>query len=499
MFKSHGFRGTEYGCEWPDDWGTRYIDDGYIIVQRGCPMSRLLAASPEMLRRINLAMLHLGPDCNAPLVKLPCVTSELSFGASFNQPLGTVIRECCPELGVLHFDGGAFNQPISADALPPVRELALGCSYDQQLPPLPTLNTLRHAGRVVWAELPFSRASLLRELVLTGRIAADDAPLDGSSLPPGLGTLVLAGDFNGPVAGATFGELKRLELSGRFNRPLAPGVLPAFLDTLALGGDFNQPLAPGVLPAGLTRLYLYGAFNQPLEPGALPPALVRLVLGDAFDQPISVDALPRGLRYLRIGDAFNRPLTGPARDAASLRGAPSVSVGPATLRRLVLGAAFNQPLERVLSDMRQLTCVALGASFNQPLARRIARGGVCGVHRMVRFLPPTVTELTLGAGFRQPLAAGALPPGMRHLRFLGEPVTPLERICKGMKQLDCLAVAAYTRPIRPGALRRAPCIGASPAANRDELGPLKAPVLCCAFPFDDEELSAQMVGQDPVI
>ena len=70
---------------------------------------------------------------------------------------------------------------------------------------------------------------------------------------------------------------------------------------------------------------------------------------------------------------------------------------PASLTELTFGSEFNQPLAAVVLPAN-LTQLTFGKFFNQPLAAGV--------------LPASLTQLTFGMYFNQPLAAGVLPASL---------------------------------------------------------------------------------------
>jgi len=166
-----------------------------------------------------------------------------------------------------------------------------------------------------------------------------------------------------------FSNLKKLEFSERFDRPLKKGSLPSNLTELTFGIDFNQLLKTGDLPSSLTQLTFGSQFNRFLDQGVLPPNLIQLVLGYNFNQPIDQGVLPSSLTKLSFGVWFNQSL-----NQGSL---------PSSLTQLTFGYSFNQPLDQG-SLPSSLTQLIFGFCFNQQLT--------C-------VLPNKLTHLTLGLYF----------------------------------------------------------------------------------------------------
>ncbi|EFA86163.1 hypothetical protein PPL_00725 [Heterostelium album PN500] len=203
-------------------------------------------------------------------------------------------------------------------------------------------------------------------------------------LPTTLQSINLGNSFNQHIKPNTLPRgLKSVVFGNNYNQPLEVEILPASVTSIKFGKEFNQLLPVGVLPVELKQLTFGDNFNQPLKPHELPSKLENLEFGKSFDKSIQADTLPDSLLALTFGEYFNQPL-------------PEV---PKNLVKLEVGSKFTQEIE--ITKLPE--CIT-------------TLKGVGGKKEWVR-IPDSVTSLTFGRHFNQPILKGMLPKSLVYLEF----------------------------------------------------------------------------------
>ncbi|GAM23379.1 hypothetical protein SAMD00019534_065540, partial [Acytostelium subglobosum LB1] len=175
----------------------------------------------------------------------------------------------------------------------------------------------------------------------------------------------------------------------KMEQPLIPGLLPSSLTELSFT-EFNQPLTHGCLPTSLTSLALGTYFNQPISPGILPSSLKSLWFGRHFVQSLTTRCIPDSVTNLTLHN----------RDKATIE----IGTIPHSVRSL-----------RITSLLTFKGLIPLGVNalwLGQSLSKKpqsLVIGSGC--------LPNSITSLTLGPNFNQPLEKGVIPDSVRHLSF----------------------------------------------------------------------------------
>jgi hypothetical protein len=234
------------------------------------------------------------------------------------------------------------------------------------------------------------------------------------SLPSTLTHLVLDDQFHFLVINACMYEtaITELVVGDCFNLPIAPRMLPKFLETLDFGDEYNQPLALNVLPETLAVLKFGAHFNQAIDADVIPRSVRVLVFGSDFDKPIGQKAFPQALTKLVFGYSFNQEL-----DAGVL---------PESLQSIYFGHCFNQPIWSNVIPRANLTSVVFGDCFNQfiyPSAfsdstlREIVFGRDFNQQIPIKAFPMTLKVLQFGRNFNKTFFPGSIPSSVTDLEF----------------------------------------------------------------------------------
>ncbi|EFA86158.1 hypothetical protein PPL_00720 [Heterostelium album PN500] len=187
--------------------------------------------------------------------------------------------------------------------------------------------------------------------------------------------------------------------------PIEPNTLPDGILDVVFGYLYNQPFKLGALPNSITSIKFGEDFNQPLPEGVLPVSLENLVFGDNFNQPLKPRELPPFVQNLKFGRNFNQPIV-------------EKNTLPQSLRSLKFGENFSQRLANLPEDLNQLE---LGEEYNLQMAElpesiKTLRGVSGQLNEWVR-IPDSVTSLTFGRHFNQPILKGMLPVSLIYLEF----------------------------------------------------------------------------------
>ncbi|KAH0485670.1 MAG: uncharacterized protein KVP18_000910 [Porospora cf. gigantea A] len=239
-------------------------------------------------------------------------------------------------------------------------------------------------------------------------------------------------------------ELRTLEIY----TPCKPIVFKRFPDSLHvihLKGVVK--LHARCLPPGLKCLSVDCLVA--LETDALPAELFSLVVSELFcplTEPLSgLTLLPLALSELHIDSSSVHMFTGLPDTLVSLSLPDEFNESlenllPSCLASLHLGDLFNHPLECLPSS---LTILSLGIDFDQP----IPPGA----------LPPTLKCLMMGSLFGNDIGVGVLPDGLLHLTLPcladGQLLEfPLEAVPKSIRVIDDLGAQIVTWRLDEGVL-----------------------------------------------
>jgi len=159
-----------------------------------------------------------------------------------------------------------------------------------------------------------------------------------------------------------FNNITHLNLSYKFLEPIKeypPNLV--YLEFSKYHQEYAHPIQN--LPPNLTHLYLPNKFNHAIE---LPSKLQHFRVGSCYNQP--VDNLPHSITHLYLGS-----INGDSR--------------------------FDQPIEKLPPN---LICLMLGKQQ---------------IYKSIQNLPRTITFLSFGDYFDEPVSVANLPPNLTHLMF----------------------------------------------------------------------------------
>lgn len=246
---------------------------------------------------------------------------EIIFSDDFDQPLPNSLSECY-SLRCLSF-GDSFNQPLGKNSLPPnLTELTFGDSFDQ----------------LIADSLPSS----ILELTF-----GDSFDQKITGLPPRLMELWFGDQFNQQITESLPDTLHTLIFGDFFNQSLTI-ALPRSLRCLVFGMSYNKPLAQGILPDSLQRLEFGQSFNHPLNNNILPQSTETLRFGNNYDQSLTKESFPGSLKNLILGESFFSP------------SAPQIKLSdlPKSIQEITFGSQYNF-LHRVKLSWNQKISVKL--------------------------------------------------------------------------------------------------------------------------------------------
>jgi hypothetical protein len=162
--------------------------------------------------------------------------------------------------------------------------------------------------------------------------------------------------------------------------------LPPNLTHLSLGRYYDQPLTN--LPPTLTHLKLGSSFNQPID--HFPPSITHLQVGRKFRQP--VQKLPASLTHLIVAEDFCLPLDNL----------------PRTLTHLIAPPDFLQPLDTLPPTVSHVI-------FDRSLHFRHHHHFIVQENYLNKLLPSSITHLITSWYFDEKV--DNLPQSLTHLTF----------------------------------------------------------------------------------
>ncbi|GAM22999.1 hypothetical protein SAMD00019534_061740 [Acytostelium subglobosum LB1] len=375
--------------------------------------------------------------------------TTLTFGQNFNQ---TLIPGTLPESITNLSFGWNFDKNITVGVLPPALDsLYLGHVYRRKIEPgaLPaTLKTLRFY-RVFEYGSPSYPPATTNEV--------DPLP----QLPPSLTLLVLNKYFNRPIELGYLPEsITHLEFGDNFNYPIPGGALPTSLKKISFG---QYHASPFVLPHGLAELIFFANYTTQGTKHvlssfqALPTNLTDMNFYGK-NPYFEVGWLPQSLRSLHIQSVID-PRAFPS-SLTSLRLGYSPREGftlPSSLTRLSFGTIVDRPIPPgVLPPGLKFLDLGWDYSIKHSIGQGFLPSALlslslddcsvpCTSYPPTKdvdddiyhddnapiecdFLPNSITELTFGNIFNQPIIPGSLPPSIISLGFgssFNQPITGL--------------------------------------------------------------------------
>ncbi|EFA86133.1 hypothetical protein PPL_00694 [Heterostelium album PN500] len=295
--------------------------------------------------------------------------------------------------------------------------LVLGDHFDQELGVLPiTLQSIKLGNRF---NRPI-RSGLPHTLKQIEFGDQFNQRLEVNVIPESVTTIIFGKEFNQSLqAGVLSSQLKVLIFGDRFNQVLKPGDLPPNLEKLKFGNDFNQPLGPGVIPSSLQKLQLGYSFNQKIQADTLSDNIHTLTFGECFQGEI--ENLPKGIATLEVPSSYSQNL--PMEELPNLTTLKGVSQWikiPESVTSLTFGRHFNQP---ILVGMlpRSLVCLEFGSDFNSKIYRRAIPNSLrtlifgYSFNQPIKKLPSGIEVLTFGDSFNQPIDGRVLTKTMKSL------------------------------------------------------------------------------------
>ncbi|GAM18376.1 hypothetical protein SAMD00019534_015510, partial [Acytostelium subglobosum LB1] len=206
-------------------------------------------------------------------------------------------------------------------------------------------------------------------------------------------------------------SLTEIEFGNKYNQPIVQGSLPASLTKIVFGRYFNQPIEVGCLPTSLTYLGIQSNFyNHDILPGTLPDSITHISMLHYIRSKIHEGALPQSLTSMYLSIIL----------LVSIKD----NVIPKSIRSLEL-VMCDTNLDW-LESFPDVECMTFhGHAFtkdsmpdwDQESSIKTLRLEQRVIRLTAGMLPPTLTHLTLGDYFNQPLTSGLLPDSLIELHI----------------------------------------------------------------------------------
>jgi hypothetical protein len=172
------------------------------------------------------------------------------------------------------------------------------------------------------------------------------------------------------------------------------------INKITFGFYYDKPINNNLLPLSLTSLQFGYGYNQPIEPNTLPDNLTELTFGDCFGSTSLFTGLP-SLQKNSLPPNLKKITFGewfnPPESVASLE-----NIFPSSLTDLTFGIEFNQPIKMGVLPMN-LENLSFGRDFNKLIDANV--------------LPENLKSLTFGKCFNQLIEKGVLPINLTNLVF----------------------------------------------------------------------------------
>ncbi|GAM18375.1 hypothetical protein SAMD00019534_015500 [Acytostelium subglobosum LB1] len=280
-------------------------------------------------------------------------------------------------------------------------------------------------------------------------------------------------------------SLTEITFKHSHNQPIVPGSLPPSLTKILFGLEYNQPFEAGCLPSSLTHLGIHSfLYSHDILPGTLPNSITHISIPhDSFNSKIHDSALPQSLTSMRLSIKFmNKMLQDKVfpkttirslgleaysekRTLSSFTSLTSLKLNGHTFRMEDLPIMWcPQSVKTLRLDHtyivltagllpQTLTHLTLGGTFNEPLTSRMLPDSLIELHLGISFnqqlcLPNGLTTLTFGNSFDQTLTARILPQSLTKLKVgkyynqtLPRTMNTLKRLAIGESFIDKIILA----------------------------------------------------------